>query len=88
MYATVGRVDEPVRFRGELVVPGDSYVREQIDGIEVSADAPAQERGLAKLIWLLWFNMQFGLGFAEPLLRKLVQAIDAGRGIAFQGAEP
>ncbi|HEY2734137.1 MAG TPA: thioester reductase domain-containing protein, partial [Polyangiales bacterium] len=85
LYATVARVGEPPSFSGELVVPEKSYVPEQIDGIEVTSLATAQERGIAKLIWLLWFNAQFGLGFAEPLLRSFVQLIDAGRGVAFQG---
>jgi hypothetical protein len=88
LYATVGRVGEPPSFKGELVVPPDTFIPDQVDGIEVNAAAPPQERGLAKLIWLVWFNAQFTLGFSEPLLRGLVQLLDAIRGVAFHGAEP
>jgi thioester reductase-like protein len=88
LHVTVGRVGAAAMFRGELLVPSDSFMPEQVDGIEVSAAAPAQERGLAKLIWLAWFNAQFARGFSEPLLRSLVQLFDTGRGIAFEGTEP
>jgi hypothetical protein len=64
---------------GELVVPADSFVPDQIDGIAVNG-ATTQQRGVAKLIWLLWFNAQFGLAFSEPMLRGLVQLFDVSRG--------
>jgi len=88
LYASLAREGEPVSLRGELVVPPESFVPEQIDGIAVSAAAPAQERALAKLIWLAWFNAQFGLAFSEPLLRSLVQLVDAGRGTLVEGGRP
>jgi len=65
--------------RGELVVPAESFVPDQIDGIAVNG-ATTQQRGVAKLIWLLWFNAQFGLAFSEPMLRALVQLFDVSRG--------
>jgi hypothetical protein len=88
LYVSVGRVGAAPSFTGTLVVPPDSYVREQIDGITVSASATAQERTLAKFIWLAWFNAQFGLAFSEPILRSLVQLVDAARGTAFHKEAP
>jgi thioester reductase-like protein len=88
LYVRVSREGEDAHLGGELVVPPDSFVPDQVDGIEVSTSAPAHERGLAKLFWLIWFNAQFTRGFSEPLLRALVQLLDAARGVAFQGAEP
>jgi len=77
----IGLIDQPASLRGQLVVPADSYVPEQIDGIELSPDTPPQQRGLAKLFWLAWFGGQFGLAFSEPLLRRAGELVDAGLGI-------
>ncbi|HTU62425.1 MAG TPA: SDR family oxidoreductase, partial [Polyangiales bacterium] len=66
-------------WRGELIVPADSFVPDQIDGIAVDGSSQ-QQRGLAKLIWLVWFNAQFTLAFSEPVLRALVQLVDVSRG--------
>jgi hypothetical protein len=84
----IGLRDEPASFRGEMVVPTDSYVPEQIDGIELSPATPPQERALAKLFWLAWFGGQFGLGFSEPLLRRASELVEAGRGIERKVEKP
>jgi len=78
----VGRHGEPASLAGELVVPPETYMNDQIDGIEVNSTTPLPQRGVAKLIWLAWFGAQFGLGFSEPLLRTFVDLLDARRGFA------
>jgi len=40
------------------------------------------------LIWLAWFNAQFGLAFYEPVLRALVQLFDVARGTTLQEGTP
>jgi hypothetical protein len=75
----LGRDGEPASVIGRVVVPGDSYVREQIDGIQVNPRLSAQEQRAAKLAWLAWFGAQVGLGLLEPLLRAGADLLDLGR---------
>lgn len=83
----VGRDGEPASFAGELVVPADTYVAEQIDGIEVSSGTPRPQRGMAKLVWLAWLGSQFALGFSEPMLRYLVELLDVRFGLVPEEGE-
>jgi hypothetical protein len=76
----VGPEDGPAAFSGELVVPAESYVPDQIDGIEINPSVPRREHNLAKLIWMTWLGAQFGLAYADPMLRYLVELFDAARG--------
>ncbi|MFG2005192.1 thioester reductase domain-containing protein [Spirillospora sp. NPDC048911] len=78
----VGREGEPAHLAGEVVVPPDSYVRDQIDGIEVNPALPAPEQRLAKLMWLGWFFAQMGWGLLEPSLRAGAELLDLRRDVA------
>ncbi|MDW6064727.1 hypothetical protein SAZ11_50945 [Streptomyces sp. FXJ1.4098] len=51
---------------GEVVVPADSYVRDQIDGIRVDPRLSGQEKRVAKLTWLAWFGLEMGRGLLGP----------------------
>lgn len=84
LQLTVAPQGHAPTLRGQLVVPADSFVPDQIDGIAVNGASP-QHRGIAKLIWLVWFNAQFGLAFSEPMLRGLVQLFDVSRGTTREG---
>jgi thioester reductase-like protein len=75
----LGRAGEPATLAGRAVVPGDSYVREQIDGIRVSPHLSPQEQRSAKLIWLAWFGSQVGRGLLEPMLRAGADLLDLRR---------
>jgi thioester reductase-like protein len=75
----VGRVGEPASLAGRVVVPGDSYVREQIDGIQVDPRLSPQEQRTAKLAWLAWFGSQVGRGLLEPMLRAGADLLDLRR---------
>ncbi|RDI60354.1 thioester reductase domain-containing protein [Nocardia pseudobrasiliensis] len=75
----IGRADEPARLIGEVVVPADSYVRDQIDGIHTDPRLSDRERRTAKLVWLAWFGSQVGRGLAQPLLRAGAELLDLGR---------
>ncbi|WP_245681548.1 thioester reductase domain-containing protein [Actinomadura kijaniata] len=75
----VGREGEPAHLAGEVVVPPDSYVRDQIDGIGVNPALPAPEQRLAKLMWLGWFFAQMGWGLLEPSLRAGAELLDLRR---------
>src|SRR5581483_8135867 len=72
----VGRHGQAACFGGELVVPADSYVPEQIDGIVVNPSVPAQEQRTAKFVWLMLFGAQMGLGFLDPMLRSASELLD------------
>ena len=85
LQLAVGLEEHAPKWRGELIVPADSFVPDQIDGIAVNGLSP-QQRGVAKLLWLAWFNAQFTLAFSEPMLRALVQLVDVGRGTTMQEA--
>ncbi|MGC4954845.1 thioester reductase domain-containing protein [Actinomadura citrea] len=77
----VGREGEPASLTGEVVVPADGYVREQIDGIEVDPALPPPEQRLAKLMWLGWFFAQVGWGLLEPSLRAGAELLDLRRDV-------
>src|SRR5690606_27927249 len=48
----IGREGEPARLTGEVVVPADSYVRDQIAGIRVDPRLTDREKRAAKLTGL------------------------------------
>ncbi len=75
----IGREGEPASLSGVVVVPRDSYVREQIDGIKVRPGLSSRERRLAKLTWLAWFGTQIGQGLMEPMLRAGAELLDLRR---------
>jgi hypothetical protein len=77
----VGREGEPAHLAGEVVVPPGSYVRDQIDGIEVNPALPAPDQRLAKLMWLGWFFAQMGWGLLEPSLRAGAELLDLRRDV-------
>ena len=83
----IGRVGEPASMAGRVVVPGDSYVREQIDGIQVRPSLSPQEQRTAKLIWLAWFGSQVGRGLLEPMLRAGADLLDLRRATAVTTAD-
>jgi thioester reductase-like protein len=76
----IGREGGPAEYAGVLVVPGDTYVKEQIDGIEVDPRLSPQEQRTAKLLWLAWFGSQVGAGLIEPGLRAAADLLDLRHG--------
>ncbi|MFI0088050.1 thioester reductase domain-containing protein [Streptomyces bobili] len=75
----LGREGEPATFTGEVVVPADSYVRDQIDGIKVAPHLTSQEKRAAKLTWLAWFGLEMGRGLAGPFARAAADLLDLRR---------
>lgn len=76
----IGREGESsARVSGVVVVPGESYVRQQIDGIRVNPDLSTQEQRVAKLLWLAWFGSQVGRGLLEPMMRVGADLLDLRR---------
>ena len=75
-----GRDGEPASLAGEVVVPSDSYVREQIDGIHVNPRLSDREQRAAKMTWLAWFGLQVGRGLLDPVLRAGADLLDLSRG--------
>ncbi|RMI33686.1 thioester reductase domain-containing protein [Nocardia stercoris] len=78
----IGRAGAAARLSGEVVVPADSYVPDQIDGIRTNPELSEREQRLAKLVWLGWFGSQVGRGLAQPLLRAAAELLDLGRDAA------
>lgn len=78
----IGYEGEPPHLSGVVTVPGESYVRQQIDGIRVNPRLSAQEQRVAKLLWLAWFGSQIGRGLMEPLLRAGADLVDLRRDAA------
>ncbi|MFE1291212.1 thioester reductase domain-containing protein [Streptomyces sp. NPDC058751] len=72
----IGREGEPACLAGELVVPADSYVRDQIDGIEVDPRLTGREKRAAKLTWLAWFGAEMGRGLLGPFTRAAADLLD------------
>lgn len=72
----IGVEGEPPRYEGELVVPSDSYVRDQIDGIRVDPRLTSQEKRTAKLTWLAWFGMETGRSVLGPFARAAADLLD------------
>ncbi|MET9902383.1 thioester reductase domain-containing protein [Streptomyces sp. NPDC006446] len=75
----IGREGEPANLAGELVVPADSYVRDQIDGIKVDPRLTGQEKRVAKLTWLAWFGAEMGRGLLGPFARAAADLLDLRR---------
>ncbi|MFI0965836.1 thioester reductase domain-containing protein [Streptomyces sp. NPDC021080] len=72
----IGREGEPASLAGELVVPADSYVRDQIDGIKVDPRLTGREKRAAKLTWLAWFGAEMGRGLLNPFARAAADLLD------------
>ncbi|ATL31771.1 thioester reductase domain-containing protein [Streptomyces formicae] len=72
----LGRVDQPATLAGEVVVPSDSYVRDQVDGIRVDPRLSGQEKRVAKLTWLAWFGLEIGRGLLGPFARVGADLLD------------
>ncbi|MGW1534660.1 thioester reductase domain-containing protein [Streptomyces aureus] len=72
----IGREGEPASLAGELVVPADSYVRDQIDGIRVDPRLTSREKRAAKLTWLAWFGAEMGRGLLNPFARAAADLLD------------
>ncbi|MEU9199926.1 thioester reductase domain-containing protein [Streptomyces sp. NPDC048332] len=75
----LGREGEPASLAGEIVVPSDSYVRDQVDGIRVDPRLSGQEKRLAKLSWLAWFGLEIGRGLLGPFARVGADLLDLRR---------
>ncbi|MGW4543748.1 thioester reductase domain-containing protein [Streptomyces chartreusis] len=75
----LGREGEPASLAGEVVVPADSYVRDQIDGIKVDPRLTGQEKRAAKLAWLAWFGLEMGRGLVGPFARAAADLLDLRR---------
>ncbi|GGN49829.1 hypothetical protein GCM10011579_003920 [Streptomyces albiflavescens] len=75
----IGREGEPATLAGEVVVPADSYVRDQIDGIRVDPRLTGQEKRAAKLTWLAWFGLEMGRGLLGPFTRAAADLLDLRR---------
>ncbi|MEU3980758.1 thioester reductase domain-containing protein [Streptomyces sp. NPDC026672] len=75
----IGREGEAAGLLGEVVVPADSYVRDQIDGIKVDPRLTGQEKRAAKLTWLAWFGLEMGRGLVGPFARAAADLLDLRR---------
>ncbi|MEU5534375.1 thioester reductase domain-containing protein [Streptomyces sp. NPDC020362] len=75
----IGREGESASLLGEVVVPADSYVRDQIDGIRVDPRLTGQEKRAAKLTWLAWFGLEMGRGLLAPFTRAAADLLDLRR---------
>ncbi|SOD90281.1 thioester reductase domain-containing protein [Streptomyces sp. Ag109_G2-15] len=75
----IGREGEAASLLGEVVVPADSYVRDQIDGIKVDPRLSGQEKRAAKLTWLAWFGLEMGRGLLAPFARAAADLLDLRR---------
>ncbi|KPI19412.1 thioester reductase domain protein [Actinobacteria bacterium OK006] len=75
----IGREGAPATLAGELVVPADSYLRDQVDGIKVDPRLTSQEKRAAKLTWLAWFGLEMGRGLLGPFARAAADLLDLRR---------
>ncbi|OIJ63482.1 thioester reductase domain-containing protein, partial [Streptomyces mangrovisoli] len=75
----IGPEGEAAALRGEVVVPADSYVRDQIDGIRVDPRLTDREKRAAKLTWLAWFGLEMGRGLLAPFTRAAADLLDLRR---------
>lgn len=75
----IGRDGETASLCGEVVVPADSYVRDQIDGIRVDPRLTSREKRAAKLTWLAWFGLEMGRGLLAPFARTAADLLDLRR---------
>ncbi|WP_435605065.1 thioester reductase domain-containing protein [Streptomyces sp. C10-9-1] len=75
----IGRQDGPPLLSGEVVVPADSYLRDQVDGIRVDPRLSDREKRAAKLTWLAWFGAEVGRGLLGPFARAAADLLDLRR---------
>ncbi|MET7454869.1 thioester reductase domain-containing protein [Streptomyces sp. NPDC005574] len=75
----IGREGEAASLAGEVVVPAESYVRDQIDGIRVDPRLTGREKRAAKLTWLAWFGLEMGRGLLGPFARAAADLLDLRR---------
>jgi hypothetical protein len=75
----IGREGAPAALAGELVVPADTYLRDQVDGIKVDPRLTSQEKRAAKLTWLAWFGLEMGRGLLGPFARAAADLLDLRR---------
>ncbi|MGX4693981.1 thioester reductase domain-containing protein [Streptomyces sp. JNUCC 63] len=75
----IGREGEAASLTGEVVVPADTYVRDQIDGIQVDPRLTSREKRAAKLTWLAWFGLEMGRGLLGPFARAAADLLDLRR---------
>ncbi|MFK0020987.1 thioester reductase domain-containing protein [Streptomyces sp. NPDC090798] len=75
----IGREGAPAALAGELVVPADTYLRDQVDGIKVDPRLTSQEKRAAKLTWLAWFGVEMGRGLLGPFARAAADLLDLRR---------
>ncbi|WP_371649352.1 thioester reductase domain-containing protein [Streptomyces mirabilis] len=75
----IGREGAPAALAGELVVPAESYLRDQVDGIKVDPRLTSQEKRAAKLTWLAWFGLEMGRGLLGPFARAAADLLDLRR---------
>ncbi|MFD6995472.1 thioester reductase domain-containing protein [Streptomyces mirabilis] len=75
----IGREGGPAALVGELVVPADTYLRDQVDGIKVDPRLTSQEKRAAKLTWLAWFGLEMGRGLLGPFARAAADLLDLRR---------
>ncbi|MEU1466833.1 thioester reductase domain-containing protein [Streptomyces sp. NPDC005761] len=75
----LGREGEPATVHGEIVVPSETYLRDQVDGIRVDPRLSSQEKRLAKLSWLAWFGLEIGRGLLGPFARVGADLLDLRR---------
>ncbi|MEU6562215.1 thioester reductase domain-containing protein [Nocardia nova] len=76
----IGRTGEPAALTGEIVVPADTYLRDQVDGLHVDPNLPERQQRLARSIWLAWFGAEVGRGALQPVLRAAAELLDLRRG--------
>jgi thioester reductase-like protein len=72
----IGREGAPASLAGEVVVPRETYVRDQIDGIRVNARLTDREGRTAKLTWLAWFGVEMARGLLPPFARAAAGLLD------------
>lgn len=75
----IGREGEPALVTGELLVPADTYLRDQVDGIKVDPRLSSQEKRAAKLTWLAWFGLEMGRGLLGPFARAAADLLELRR---------
>ncbi|MGQ0842127.1 thioester reductase domain-containing protein [Actinokineospora sp.] len=75
----IGRDGERASLDGELIVPRDSYVRDQIEGIRVDPRLTDREQRAAKLTWLAWFGWEMSRGLLPPFTRAAADLLDLRR---------
>ncbi|MFC5288696.1 thioester reductase domain-containing protein [Actinokineospora guangxiensis] len=80
----IGRAGEPAAFAGEVAVPRDSYVRDQIEGIGVDPRLTPREQRAAKLTWLAWFGWEMTRGLLPPFTRAAADLLDLRRAPALE----